>query len=139
MTNRSRCSCPKHVSMKPTEMQHQNKHLTCLFIRIQITGLNNDEVLEKKAGMAMDIAEKEAPLFRKIHAAKDAYGSQAKRKPNTIRTHMRVTSFSAFWVEAESCCWAAAQELVQQLMSEIQSFNVSNYKRTMNDFIQMLN
>lgn len=64
--------------------------------------------------MAMAVAVKAAPLLKKIHAAKEAYGTQARRKPNTIRTHMRVTSFSAFWVEAESCCWAAAWKSIRQ-------------------------
>lgn len=73
-----------------------------------MTGLNNAELFEKKAGIAMVVAVNAAPLLKKIHAAKEAYGVQAKRKPKTIRMHMRVTSFSAFWVEAESCCWAAA-------------------------------
>ena len=66
--------------------------------------MNKAELLEKKAGMAMAVAEKAAPLLRKIHAAKLAYGVQAKRKPNTIRMHMRVTSLSAFWVDSDSCC-----------------------------------
>lgn len=56
----------------------------------------------------MDTAENAAPLFMKIQAAKLAYGVQAMRKPRTIRTHMRVTSLSAFWVDSDSCCWAAA-------------------------------
>ena len=59
-------------------------------------GLNNAELFEKKAGMAMAVAEKAAPLLKKIQAAKLAYGVQATRKPRTIRMHMRVTSFSAF-------------------------------------------
>lgn len=71
-------------------------------------GLNNAELFEKKAGMAMAVAEKAAPLLKKIQAAKLAYGVHATKKPQTIKMHMRVTSFSAFWVEAESCCWAAA-------------------------------
>jgi len=58
--------------------------------------LNNAELFEKKDGMAMPTAEKACPLLKKIHAAKEAYGTQAKRKPNTIRIHIRVTSFSAF-------------------------------------------
>ena len=71
-------------------------------------GLNNAEALEKKAGIAMAVAVNAAPLLKKIHAAKLAYGVQAVRKPNTIRMHMRVTSLSAFWVDSDSCCWAAA-------------------------------
>jgi hypothetical protein len=48
------------------------------------------------------------PLLKKIMAVRVAYGVHATKKPRTIRMHMRVTSFSAFWVEADSCCWAAA-------------------------------
>lgn len=73
-----------------------------------MTELYNAELFVKKAGIAMAVAVNAAPLLKKIHAAKAAYGVQAKRKPKTIRMHMRVTSFSAFWVEADSCCWAAA-------------------------------
>jgi len=39
--------------------------------------------------------------------AKQAYGPQHNKKPNTITTTIFVTSFSAFWVEAESA-WALA-------------------------------
>ena len=67
-------------------------------------GLNNAELFEKKAGIAMAVAENAAPLLKKIHAAKLAYGVQATKNPITIRTHIRVTSLSAFWVDSESCC-----------------------------------
>ena len=71
-------------------------------------GLNSAELFAKKAGTAMPTAVKWAPLLRKIQAAREAYGTQATRKPATIRMHMRVTSLSAFWVDSDSCCWAAA-------------------------------
>lgn len=71
-------------------------------------GLNSAELFAKKAGTAMETAVKLAPRLKKIQAAREAYGTHATRKPKTIRMHMRVTSFSAFWVETESCCWAAA-------------------------------
>jgi len=70
--------------------------------------LYSAELFAKKAGMEAVRPVKAAPLFRKIQPAKVAYGSQATKKPKTIKTHMRVTSLSAFCVEAESCCWAAA-------------------------------
>ena len=58
--------------------------------------------------MAAVRAVKAAPLFKKIQPAKVAYGVQATRKPMTIKMHIRVTSLSAFWVDSDSCCWAAA-------------------------------
>lgn len=73
-----------------------------------MTGLYSAELFAKKAGMEAVKAVKAAPLFKKIQPAKEAYGVHAIRKPRTIRTHIRVTSFSAFCVDAESCCWAAA-------------------------------
>ena len=73
-----------------------------------MTGLYSAELFAKKAGTAMPRAVKLMPLLKKIQAASEAYGVHATRKPTTIRMHMRVTSFSAFWVEADSCCWAAA-------------------------------
>lgn len=66
------------------------------------------ELLAKKAGMAMDTGVKKAPLLKKIQTAKEAYGHQATRKPMTMRKHIRVTSLSAFWVDSDSCCRAAA-------------------------------
>lgn len=73
-----------------------------------MTGLYRAELFAKKAGRAAVRAVKAAPLFRKIQPANVAYGVQATRKPKTIRMHMRVTSLSAFWVDSDSCCWAAA-------------------------------
>ena len=35
-----------------------------------MTGLNKAELFEKKAGIAIAVAEKAAPLLKKIHAAK---------------------------------------------------------------------
>lgn len=71
-------------------------------------GLYRAELFAKKAGIAAVMAVKAAPLFKKIQPAKVAYGTQATRKPKTIKTHIRVTSLSAFWVDSDSCCWAAA-------------------------------
>jgi len=44
--------------------------LTCLLRSTYMMGLNKAEDLEKKAGIAIDCAEKAAPLFKKIQAAK---------------------------------------------------------------------
>lgn len=69
-----------------------------------MTGLYRAELFAKKAGIAAVRAVKAAPLFKKVQPAKVTYVVQATRKPRTVRTHMRVTSLSAFWVDSDSCC-----------------------------------
>lgn len=72
-----------------------------------MTGLYTVEALQRQEGMVASLRSKGAPRLETTQRANIAYGPQHIKKPNTITTTIFVTSFSAFWVEAESA-WALA-------------------------------